>query len=654
MSDPAAGSHAVFAAHFPEVAARLAEPRALDSAIVFADGAAIDIRVDHKQLYGGDGAAFAKAQVEAFLAKPLRLYMNRLTTSGLVSPVCQRLVRTFDAHLHEVGQGEIAAYPIGSPTYLVVFGLGLGHHLNALAEATEARWLILAEPIVDFFRHACHVVDWQALIARFERRGGGVHIVTELDPSRMTQAIVRVMTEHGVPYADGSWVFTHYPHWAFAETRKRLHEALEFSFINRGFFEDELVMMENAVTNFARRDFRLLEAKPRLRRPETAVIVGAGPSLDEGIEALCRIRDKVVLFSCGTALRPLLRHGIVPDFHCELENVPQVVDALEAARAYGDLAQITLIATATVDARVPPLFGETVFYFRDSVSSTRILGGRHRIITGASPTCVNMGLGMAVHLGFTEFVFFGTDCGARPGAGRHAAGTVYRDIGMFQASDRDRGNPIEVEGNFGGIVRTDWVYDACRIMLAGMIAHHRLAVVNCSDGALIPGAKPLVPESLELAGPAIDRRELHAALRRSLTPYTAGEILADADFAAIRAAFADLLAGVGDILDDLAAGPADFAAAFERMQRFVDETGDRYAHTDAIIFGTLRALPRIAMFYGYRVPRGPLRDALWALFLAEFRAVLTDIAARTDRLFDRLAAMVPPAACSGRSVRPGG
>ena len=45
-----------------------------------------------------------------------------------------------------------------------------------------------------------------------------------------------------------------------------------------------------------------------------------------------------MLFSAGTALRPLLRNGFVPDFHCELENVLATVDALKEAGKYGDLS----------------------------------------------------------------------------------------------------------------------------------------------------------------------------------------------------------------------------------------------------------------------------------------------------------------------------
>jgi hypothetical protein len=630
-----------FARCFPDLLARLERAGPGASAVVVEGGEAVDIRVEDRHVYGGNARNFAAEQVAAYMANPLRLYMSRLNASGLVSPVCLRLVKAMHAHLHTEHNSEIATYPVDSPTCLVVFGVGLGHHLLELARRTEARWLIIAEPFLEFIQHSFHVVDWEELVETFTRRGGTVHIVTEMDPGRMTAVIARIMSEHGIPYADGSWVFTHYPLWAFTESRKRLYEMLEFAFINRGFFEDELRMMSNAVENFTTRDFRLLEARPRLRRAETAAIVGAGPSLDEGIEALRRFRDRIVLFSCGTALRPLLRAGLVPDFHCELENVPEVVDALRATAECGNLAEIDLIATATVDPRVPPLFRETIFYFRDSVSSTQILGQKYAYVPVSSPTCVNMGLAMAAFLGFSDFVFFGTDCGIRPGVNRHAEGTIYRDIGVFQESDRNRSSPIEVEGNFGGIVRTDWVYDACRLMLANNIAHYRLNVVNCSDGAFIPGTQPRVPEALEIATPVIDRRAFHVDVRRPMTRFAAGEILREADIGAIAAHAERLFADLEEILTELAEGDGDFAASFRRMGDFLAAARDRYGYTDAIICGTLKALPRIAMFYGYRVPDGPLRRALYDLFINEFRAILETTSEKTRELFARLETLAP-------------
>ena len=47
---------------------------------------------------------------------------------------------------------------------------------------------------------------------------------------------------------------------------------------------------------------------------KTALIVGAGPSLDRNIEIIKENRDKFIIFTVGTALNSLLSNDIIPDF----------------------------------------------------------------------------------------------------------------------------------------------------------------------------------------------------------------------------------------------------------------------------------------------------------------------------------------------------
>jgi len=644
MIDPVS-SRAAFAARFPKIIESLDRPGAVSSSLIEENGAIVDAMVNDTRLYNADAGNFAAAQVEAFMTKPLRLFMDRPNNAGLVSPICVDLHDALGEFLLERGVDEIRSQVSDdSPRYLVVFGLGLGHHIETLAQRTKARWLIVVEPIADFIAHSFHTVDWLSLFSHFEKQGGGIEIVTHLDPGEMVSGVVRYMTDQGIPYVDGTYVFTHYPLWAFAEARNRLYEAVEFAFINRGFFEDELVMMTNSVTNFAAQPFWLIEGRPRLHRPELAVVVGAGPSLDECLPRLKEIRDRVMLFSAGTALRPLLRNGIVPDFHCELENVPATVAALSEASKYGDLSQITLMASTTVDPRIPPLFRETIYFFRDSVSSTQILGDKHLPIAGATPTCVNMALSMAAFLGFTDMALFGADCGIRPGSDDHAKDTVYRDIGTFQKDgDLNERYPVEVEGNFGGVARTNWIYDSCRLMLAEVVQLRSLNVFNASDGALIPGAVPRVPEAIEPTSGVLDRPAVIAALKRALNQIEPAAIFTETNLAATARSADRLFNDLDALLAKLGQGEADFAGVYQAVRKFVDKAGNRYGHTEALVSGSLVALPRIAMFFGFRVDDPVVRKELFSLFINEFRSTLEVMKERTAKLFERLVGLAEPA-----------
>jgi hypothetical protein len=648
--DGAARSRAAFAARFPAVTSAL-EAAPPQCTVVRDGGWPSDIAVGEKRVYGTDARRASAEQIRTFLQKPLRLLMEVPEAAGLVSAICVGLQRALEDAIIEAGGGDISREPKQTPTFLVIFGVGLGYHIEELIRSTGARWIVIVEPFVEFFSHSFAVVDWQKILTHVDDAGGDIRLVTELDPVRILQSIMQCVNEHGAPYLDGTWVYMHYPLWTFVEARKRLHGAAEFTYINRGFFEDEIKMMTNAVANYGTHSCWLLDARPRLHRPETVAIVGAGPSLDEAIETLHRIRDRVVLFSGGTALRPLLRHGFLPDFHCELENGPQVAEIIEESSRYGDLSKVTLIASATVDPRVPAMFGETVLFFRDAVSSTRILRGNFMPISGAAPTCVNTALATAEALGFTEMLLFGTDCGMRPGMPDHAEGTAYRDIDKWKAYLAKRVNyPLEVEGNFGGMAHTNWVYDACRRMLSEAIAVRRLNVVNCSDGALIAGAVPRVAEAIEVSGPAIDRSALLAALRRSMTRFRPGEILRGKDLGALRDKNARLYADLRDILGKFDRDAPDFVGVFDAMKDFLRRAGDTYGYAHAIPDGSLTALPRLGMFYGARIADPALKRRLFETLLGEFGRALDAMERDSEALLGRLAEQITDREASAAPV----
>jgi hypothetical protein len=638
-ADRADRSRAAFARRFPEIAATLEQGTPQSSVIGDGEEPA-DIVIGDRHIYGDNARRQSAEQVAAFMKKPLRLIMETPQSAGLVSEICIQLQRALEATIEKSGTTTIARGPLSAPTFLVVFGVGLGYHLSDLVRATKARWIVIVEPFAEFLAHSFAAVDWHEMLDEVEAAGGGVQVITDLDPGRMVNLVMSEIMRRGTPYLDGTWVFTHYPIWAFAEAAKRMHGAASFAYINRGYFEDELVMMTNAVTNFSTRSFWLLDAKPRLHRAETAVIVGAGPSLDEAIETLHRIRDKVVLFSAGTALRPLLRQGLTPDFHCELENGAQVVEVIEEARRHGDLSPVRLIASSTVDPRVPGLFGETILFHRDSVSSTRILRGEHAPISGSAPTCVNTALSAAAHLGFTDFLLFGTDCGVRPGMSDHAEGTIYRDVEKWRRNPVQRGRyPLELEGNFGGIALTDWVYDASRRMLMDLIAAYRLNVVNCSDGAVISGATPRVPEAVEVGGPVIDRSAVAAEIRRSMIHYAPRQLLSSKELSHLRDMGRVMFDDLRGVIAGFDASAADFPGVYNALRGFLDAAEASYGHVNTIVDGSLNALARIAMFYGCRT-EGELCGALFATFLDEFGRVLEKMERGLDALFERLAVLL--------------
>jgi hypothetical protein len=179
-------------------------------------------------------------------------------------------------------------------------------------------------------------------------------------------------------------------------------------------------------------------------------------------------------------------------------------------------------------------------------------------------------------------------------------------------------------------------------MLAEVIEMRRLNAVNASDGAFIPGAVPRVAEAIEPGAEPLDHAAIKAALFRALNEIEPADIFAETDMVATAEHAERLFTGLDDMLATFADGEPDFAGVYTAVRSFLDKTGATYGRTESIVAGTLIALPRIAMFFGFRVDDLAVRKDLFSLFIKEFRKTAKEMKEGTAKLFERLIALAEP------------
>lgn len=635
-----------FADRFPAIAQTL--PATTLSTIVRDDaGRAIDIDLGRGRVYDGDAEEKAAEQVARFAVKPLQFFTQDLSGANIGSEVSARMRDHLLTVMAEHGITTLSNKPDYEGSFLVVLGLGLGYHLRPLLETTTARHVLIVEPVTEFVAHAAATQDWDALFEIAERRGIDLTMSTAAQPDRIILEIRRLVYRVGEPFIDGAFVFVHYPSWVLTETRDRLQQVIDQMFISKGFYEDELKMMTNAVGNLLRYDSRLVDARPKPARPETAIIIGSGPSIDRSMDDLRRLAPQAAVFSAGTSLRVCLRNGIRPQFHCELENGDPTVEVLTALSKEFDFSGITLIASVTVDPRVAALFDEVYFFFRDSVSSTRILAPERHELVGVGPTCVNTALRVSAALGFTDYILFGTDCGSKLGQVKHSRDSVYAVADKYKAFERNLKYNQTLPGNFGGIVECDWILALCAQILGDITRRYQLKVQNTSDGALLAGITPRIASSIRHLPRVADGEKLRADMRRLARLYPAGSFFES--WAPGRlldgatAFYDDLLA----LVDAAIAEGEDLVAFWHRLSDFMDGFKDQYALTESIAHGSIRSMPKIGMYFSHRMTDPEKRARMVTSFLAEYRSIVLFMREGTLALIGDL-----EAALAERSARP--
>ncbi len=605
----------------PELEAALtAEPVARP---IWEEDALVDLDLGAARLYSTDGRVLAARQVEAYLERPLRFYVTSLHGANTGSPVSGRLVDFMFGECARLGLAidDLEVKPRYEGTYLVVLGLGLGYHLMPLIEGTRARHVLVIEPYADFLRHSLGTVDWAALLEAAEARGCRLSVSLSNNPEEIIRNIQAMFSTEGIPFIDGSYVFMHYSAWELFQARDRLAEMVETLFVSRGYFEDEVVMLTNTVSNLAENGFRLIDLKLRPARPEPVFVIGSGPSVDHTIDQVKRLRDKAIVFSCGTGLRICLSHGIVPDYHAEIENGDWVYDALEPLRERYGFKGITLVASLSVDPRVPGLFDDCLLFFRDTVSGTRILAPPGTEIHAAVPTVANTAIRTAMGMGFSWFYLFGIDCGAKSEEKKHSDLAIYNESPAFKVFEDQMRMAYTTDGNFGGTVKADWVFNFSRQMLERFIWIYGLKVYNCSDGARIANTTPRLASSVTLRGGVLDRAQIKSKIRDGLTPYRPAQLLAEMSFENLRGEAERFRIDLLAVIDQAIAEDQDFVAFWRRMYPFLDEAIADYGRTPTVIKSSLISMPKIGMFFVHRVREPELRQRLYQGFLGEYRAI---------------------------------
>lgn len=221
------------------------------------------------------------------------------------------------------------------------------------------------------------------------------------------------------------------------------------------------------------------------KRP--AIVVSAGPSLDKNINELKKAKDKAFIIVVDTALKAVLRAGIVPDLTITIDpHKPLILFEDERIRK---LPMIFCIMSnkQVIDSQK----GEKIF-FGDSESYIQAIFNKYdkklsTLETGGSVAC--NAFSTAVFLGFKNIILVGQDL-AYPNGKEHTK-DAYDNEAENKLKDGKR--YFEVEDIYGGKVLTEENMDAYRLWFETQIVRYpHLHVIDATEGgAKIRGTEVL-------------------------------------------------------------------------------------------------------------------------------------------------------------------
>ncbi|MCD6326827.1 motility associated factor glycosyltransferase family protein [bacterium] len=302
---------------------------------------------------------------------------------------------------------HVSTVKLEEADYLIVLGFGLGYHVvEAVNRIPRGCPVFIIEQSPDIFKAAIHVHDFTPILAKPEVKifvGTDLH---EIMPA--LQEDFKKFKYHNIK------IVIHPPSAAlfprYREVMDNLYRVLKIVQINVNtlrFFSR--IWLKNNLRNLpaivkspgVKSLFGRFPNKP-------AILVSAGPSLDNNIDELKRAKGKAVLLCADTSLRPLLSRGIKPDFVLAIDAQPITYRHFAGL----DVSGINLIGVTRLPPELIALFGDRVFLASDmnNIVWEQLEPYFEKLgLMGSGSTVAVLGFDLAREMACDPIIFVGQD-----------------------------------------------------------------------------------------------------------------------------------------------------------------------------------------------------------------------------------------------------
>ncbi len=357
-----------------------------------------------------------------------------------------------------------------------IFGLCGGLFLDILLEnGYFFHSLLIYEEEAELFALSCYFVDYERLFSRTSPKSCYIFIENLLDKGLLNHYFYSKKITNNFLRLELSLL---------QSPKTRDFKALTFETYKAnargwGSFEDEMVGLKNTFANAKNAPFLRIDSK--LKTP--ICVVGSGPSLESNIDFIRANQSKMLIFSCGTALKVLKKHQIAIDFQIEIERVPYLAEVLQNS----NLGDTAILCASLVNPKVLEVAQNTTLFMRGGSASSYIFDDTTQKIAPlefCAPFVGNAGFSLACALS-DEVIMCGMDCGFIKGFAKHTKGSIYGD----ESAEIPR-DCFKVEGNCADFeVFSNAIFSLSKESFALSIAHYKPKIVhNLSFGAKINGA----------------------------------------------------------------------------------------------------------------------------------------------------------------------
>lgn len=445
-----------------------------------------DIELNGEAFYGMDGRIASEMQVKHYFNFPTHYSLTYRSQPGN-GFLHQVVINNLNEKAQQLGY-KPKAKPLVSN--LLALGSGLGFQIAALQQQLIFSNIILVEPEDEMLYHFLHYTDIDQLSQQCAQLGGTFNILQPDSYHAFTDMTANLAEQIGYNIFAEMSVFRHYETPLFDNILENFKD-LRNSWISAwGFMDDELIGLLHTLDNAKHHPF-VAETDSTPNKDKTFIIVGNGPSLDRDIETLKKYQDKFIIVSCGTALATLIRSGIKPDFHAEMErsNFTPIVQNKWFTQEFCD--NTTLLALNTVSSAITNKFSSCLLFTKGQDVGAHILekAGVQKLtpLFYCNPTVANFALSATLAMGAGRIVLLGCDLGFRETGKHHASKSDYFQLNSKLANIHPHAEMKTVDNQNRSMATTRILNLARKNMEKLASRNTNTELINCSNGVKIAG-----------------------------------------------------------------------------------------------------------------------------------------------------------------------
>ncbi|MAX48098.1 MAG: hypothetical protein CMM78_07800, partial [Rhodospirillaceae bacterium] len=255
---------AALARHDPDLAQQL---RAIDTPVskIVEVGDDLNLDIGHTLFYDTGVRQFVDEQYSAYAADPYRIEIGWPVRDNFPPQLMTKMAikrLTYGATALGIEKQKENKQQ-GITGFAVSIGVGIGDHIGRMLNDYEAQSLIAVEQFIEFLWHSLYLNPWDEWIELVERRKGQVFFILDDNAVSVSSELTTALRSDNGGTLDGTLVYTHYRSHLVREIHKGLSDQISYIGSNRGFFEDENIMIMNATRNFLARDYAVWRTRPR-------------------------------------------------------------------------------------------------------------------------------------------------------------------------------------------------------------------------------------------------------------------------------------------------------------------------------------------------------------------------------------------------------